>query len=515
MGSRVAHEPVQFQALEVTNSRLYETSTHPTKRRRVSLPRIDVNHFDSQDTRSALSAGPRRESCHTPIDALAARDGAQDISVTYEGMRFARKNDTALFEAQGAKFIHEPFSFPETQIWLKTKPRQRKSAAISVQETASISRETPSEGETLSLAKHADHIAALIAQKRRANESRSLRERLVLQQRLYRGEEDTKDKIIAASHDELKRKMELSAQGIFEEKAPDGKSLIERGDISVDGRRETDQARPVRDDVNEPASPIELIVRGSESQANNVHIPAVSESIFPRAQDTNQRASLEIEDTDMVVPDRQSTTLATAHAAYRQIQYTTTQSITLTTASAYSQPSNFYVGQLPSNGQISYQAQSAPAVEQFPALQDWTTHMWRALPSTATPVLAQSTIILPSAHTPQQSTSADCAMRASNIHTDAGSEEPTTDSLSHQMNPSDLALGGPGRSERFPPVSRVADTSSSLARAIEDSQVTYPPTTSRSNRNMFTGKAREDMLVGNTNHHPEPERRRNMFSGRQ
>lgn len=503
MGSRMTHDSLHSRRLDCSaDSSLHRitgghiTALNPKKRRRVSLPRIDVRQTISEDTRAVLSA---REGGQTRVDDFDSREAEQDDHVAVAGRaRRSKKIGPVISEARGAQFIQEPFSFPERQIWLKTKPRQRRgAAAAAVQDVVLPSQEAPGEGETLSLAKHADHIAALIARKRLENESRSFRERMVLQQRLYRGEEDVHDKLIAAGHNELKRKMELSARGIYEERPP-GESRNEESERDV-------SEQPMSPNSANSESPIQLESRRSQDQADNARSSGVSGSAStPDTRRTSEQSSPEIDEADSAVLGAESNSLMTPLTVHHHMQHTTTQSITLTTTSAYPHPPSLYLAQPRFSNQRTYNTQ-LQTTEQFPAMQDWTAHMWRALPSTATPILARSTVILPSAHTPQQSVSID---RPSRVH---NSEESVN---VHQQRDN---LGLPAAPTSVPDSSTfhiANDNSSMLARSVEVAQNDPSAATNRLNRNMFTGKAREDMLIANSNHYAEPERRRNMFSNR-
>ena len=75
----------------------------------------------------------------------------------------------------------------------------------------------PQHGKPLSPEKHADHVAALTNQKRKENDATDYRKRMSVQQRLHRGDENEAGKVVAMKHDDLEKRMQLSAQRIHED----------------------------------------------------------------------------------------------------------------------------------------------------------------------------------------------------------------------------------------------------------------------------------------------------------
>ncbi|KAK5943779.1 hypothetical protein PMZ80_004788 [Knufia obscura] len=408
---------------------------------------------------------------------------------------------------QQGSWIQESFAFPAQQTWLKVKPRHRKAAVEveAVREVAAPSSAAPDEGEALCLDKHADRIAALIAQKRQENESKLFRERMSLQQRLHRGEADDKDKLIAASHDELKRKMELSAKGIFEEQPPNGK---EPASIP-------DKPQPPSPHIPSQGSSVSFNPNRAPPVAANTPAPAVLQprDLEREVSSDDETDELDVDggicggeqdesDTeDLADTIRLSRPAGLQQApamnapptypppgqpAYYQTQTAfTAQTFAFSNAPSQPQATQFFLTQPRFTNQRQHNPhlwQSQP--EQGAPSQQWTSQMFKALPSTSTPVLETTEI----ANDTQ--------------HADFDEQNLTFDLFGSSVT-SDMYGSFP--SYALPPI----DTSS-----IEEP----PPPILRSNMNMFTRQTRENGVIGGNNNYLEPGgeggRRRNMFDAR-
>jgi len=363
-------------------------------------------------------------------------------------------------------WIQESFAFPAQQTWLKVKPRHRK-VAVEVEAVKTVTGPSSAAldaGETLCLDKHADRIAALIARKRQENESKLFRERMSVQQRLHRGEADHNDRLMAASHDELKRKMELSAKGIFEEHAPNGKEPA----LKIEGRppapsptsSRASSVASVASTVPTSPTPALLETEDGDNEASQV---ATDESDIdeelPRHTLNATDDLVQVKPTEPFIPQasQQPPTMvvSSAYAPYEQPVYSQIQTTVTTQASAFSAAPNesyttqFFLTQPRFTNQRYHNpnlCQSQP--EQGPMSHQWTSQMFQALPSTANPVLETNIVPMATQH-PTVDEQHDAAFdpfgsstntdaygypRSSILHSDDASEQPQAVVLGSNVN---------------------------------------------------------------------------------
>lgn len=398
-------------------------------------------------------------------------------------------------------FIHEHMPFPKHQPWLKVRPRQRK-AAVEVNDTVPIlppASEAPDKGEALVLNKHADRIAALIAQKRRDNDSTQFRQRMALQQRLHRGEKDESDEAIAASHDELQRKMKLSAQGIFEERPPDGNEL----ELRTSDRSSDESAEDV-------ASEEYLAYRNARQDTTPSTDPNSSQEFDntydPQSLGASDQSDVDdgLEESDVVgvrydsPPPILGAYVHYPQTAYYQQTILTNRLLAISgTAPGAQAVENMYSPQ-------SYPNQYSDNSPVWGTAQPWTTHqMYHALPSTQTPELERAELAR------QRRDLHDVTHRdagLSYMHAHAQDNYDYYASANHSVSTTD------------------SSSSSTPAAAVTrmNHQVTLPSSSTpaaesenlmlRSNVNIFTRQARENGVIGGNNNVVLPTTtRRNMF----
>lgn len=425
-----------------------------------------------------------------------------------------RRRKKGLLPQSSDPFIMENMTFPKHQPWLKVKPRQRR-AAVQVNDSVPIlppASEAPDEGEALVLNKHADRIAALIAQKRRDNDSTQFRQRMALQQRLHRGEKDESDQAIAASHDELQRKMKLSAQGIFEERPPDGNE----SDFGISDRSSVESAEDV-------ALEEFMAYRNARQDTTPSTDPNPSQDydhpFDPHSLDASDRSDLDdgLEETEVVGVryDSPPPPILGAYVHYNQGAYhqqtiltnrllavsgTAPRAHAVQVENIYSPHPHPHSHPQPYPNQY---ADNSPVWGNAPA-QPWATHqMYHALPSTQTPELERAEL------TRQQMDLQDT------LHHDSGLSymHPQThdnydyyvsanhSSTTNTSSSSSTPAAGPSRMNY-----QVTLPSSSTPAAEAESIML------RSNVNMFTRQARENGVIGGNNNVVLPTTtRRNMF----
>lgn len=409
-------------------------------------------------------------------------------------------------------FILEHRPFPKHQPWLKVKPRQRK-AAVEVNDSVPVpvpASEAPDEGEALVLNKHADRIAALIAKKRRDNDSTKFRQRMALQQRLHRGEKDDSDQAIAASHDELQRKMKLSAQGVYEERPPE----IPEPDLRTSDRSSLESAEElVAGDFMAYRNASQHTTPSTDPNS----IQEFDQTFDPSSLEVSDRSDVDdgLEETDIVgvrydSPPPPAPPILGAYVHYPQTAYYQ-QTILTNRVMAVSGPApraqvveNIYAP----HAYPSHYPEASPV---WGPSQPWATQqMYHALPSTQTPELER----------------AELARRqrdlheVSSIHHDPSLSyiHPTTQetydfyatapphSVSNTTNPSSTSSTPAAGPVRIPHQNTIP-SSSTPAAAVETDSITL-----RSNMNMFTRQARENGVIGGNNNVVLPTTtRRNMF----
>lgn len=414
--------------------------------------------------------------------------------------RKKKKKDKHIQLTQSDPFILEHMPFPKHQPWLEVKPRQRK-AAVAVGEITPVlppESEAPDEGEALVLDKHADRIAALIAQKRRDNDSKQFRQRMALQQRLHRGEKDEQDKVIAASHDELKRKMELSAQGIFEENPPEGSGM----EFRVTDRSSVESVEDVEQGgfSSDSSSHHDKIFSGDV-----YHSPELNHSFDPRSLDASEDSDIDesFEEPESINPYNTQPPILGAYVHYSQREYY--QHTVLTnrlmaissggpgaqnTEHAYSPP--------------SYASQYTDNTRQWNSAQPWTAQMFHALPSTQTPELERADV----AQARQRIASYDAYSRGAGLHnTQSHDNYDYYASISHSVSTTNTSSSSSTPAVGIARMSHQPTLPSSSTPGAEPEGPNL-----RSNVNIFTRQARENGVIGgNNNVIIPPAPRRNMF----
>lgn len=114
------------------------------------------------------------------------------------------------------RFVNQPLEFPQGQRWVESTSSAKRSASEVRSVSSELSAPEPDGGEELSLEKHRERIAALIARKRKDNEASRFRHKLARKQLAYLGVADPSEQTIAEAHQNLKRRMEASARGTLE-----------------------------------------------------------------------------------------------------------------------------------------------------------------------------------------------------------------------------------------------------------------------------------------------------------
>ena len=483
----------------------YVVDGPPPKRLRVnanhlSHVRTDRNnglYWDGIGSAQSLNGYFPAQQTNVPAEV---HEQARPQSVPLQGKRSRKKKGKQ--NSQDAAWIQESFAFPAQQTWLEVRSRQRKAVVEvgTVKEVDVSASVAPDEGEALCLEKHADRIAALIAQKRRENDSKLFRERMSLQQRLHRGETDEKDKVIAASHDELKRKMELGAKGIFEQDPPNGKEpampLEEpQAALSCTPSRRSSVTSVVSSGSTSP-TPALLQIEQDDAEESDAattdsdddeelspHQPHETRSEKAVAVLMSQRPHSPLQIVTTIAPP--------THETYEQTAYSQTQATVTTQTFAFSNvPSVPHTTQLflmqPRFTNHRYHNphiyQPQPQHEVMP--QQWTSQIFEALPSTSTPVLETREVVT--------------AQYASAGENQELAFDPFGSSL-------DAETYGFLRNSTLP-----LDDSSSVEQR-------HSPVL-RSNLNIFTRQARENGVIGGNNNYlelgGEGGRRRNMFDHR-
>lgn len=485
----------------------YATDSRPSKRIRVAangLSNVETGstaqlHWEELGSAQSLNGNfPAR-----PLSIQVEEHGQQrPQSVPPQSKRGRKKKSKQ--NPQDGSWIQESFAFPAQQTWLKVKPRHRKAAVQveAVKEVAIPSSAAPDAGEALCLDKHADRIAALIAQKRQENESKLFRERMSLQQRLHRGEADHNDRLIAASHDELKRKMELSAKGIFEEQAPNGKEPA----LKLEERQPAPSHTPSRPSSvasvasSVPTSPTPALLESTEDGENEASEAGTDDSDIdeelPRHQLEGTDGPEQVKPPEPFIPQasQQPATMVVPsmytpfeQAAYSQTQTTvTTQTFAFSNAPSESHTTQSFLTQPRFTNQRYHNQhlwQSQPG--QGPVSQPWTSQMFQALPSTTTPALSAREVPTTTQHLSVEE-------QHNNVFDPFGSSSNTD------------AYGCPRSSVLL----------SDDASSAEQSQSTVL----RANVNIFTRQARENGVIGGNNNYLDPGgeggKRRNMFDNR-
>lgn len=517
----------------------------PTKRVRVAdgqschngttstVQRHREEHENPQAVR--IASVPNATACSTFVEQDSQQRSAS-VPMPCTQKRSRRKGQKP--PQDGDPFIIEAISFPDQQPWLQVKPRRRKAGIDATKEPVLIPTSAlPEEGEVLSLNKDADRIAALIAQKRRENESSQFRQRMATQQRVHRGEPDKSEELIAASSDELKRKLELSAKGIFEDKAPDGKES---------------EAEPESEPSLPPASPIqslgdEMEIVDSEVAASGdlatmqiPHSPQRQDVVLAHApfinradeddsgeEEVNRFEAVQTRaarHTETAVPVAPQTCLQYSQTAYYQTMVTTQMTM------AANQAPLLPIAQAPQHTQLDMvysQPMVAHHLQQYvpnwygaqaQVQQPWTHQIFHALPSTQTPLLERSHIAHEVEHDgltreedsrPAHSVSAmgQPSIQQNQMVNLFGSD-PQYSSSNSSSSPEDTNESLHGHSNP----SATTNLFSNLDSALNPAHFEPQSAVLRSNMNMFTRLARENGVIGGNNNVAEMVApRRNMF----
>lgn len=230
------------ELIEAVSESSYHTYNFPLLPPEVVQRSILLDDFDivalKRGRRDTLldSTETRATDESRPDDVIgAAAVGSEIISrdaVIEEtrGKKRARRKTTKgkePIEPQQAQWILESADFPPGQVWLEPRPKKRPQPVtippqIAVGEVALRGDEMTTVNEPLSYDRDQVEIAAIILQKRRENELTQWRQRMLRQQQKHRGEPDREGSALEAKHDELSRRMELSAQGDLEDAARRG-----------------------------------------------------------------------------------------------------------------------------------------------------------------------------------------------------------------------------------------------------------------------------------------------------
>lgn len=524
----------------------YDPSSHPNKRVRLATTGLHVDtgrasQLQCDSVRSAASLNGA-----FPVQPVENRGLRQELeprsaSVPPRNKPTRRKETEPV--TQGSTFIQESFEFPEKQTWLKPRPRQRRGVMNSPDDTTLFplpQSKAPEKGEALSLDKHADRIAALIAQKRRENDSKLFRERMSTQQRLHRGVDD-QDRLIAASHDELRRKMELSAKGIFEEKPPDGKELefvlvessipavhesLPMDSVGTTGQPTLPEDYSSDDDVD--TSGLQYSFESDfveETPSTRTDDSDIDEEIVT-AHAIEASVPLPQPNVSMTAPQKNylhhSTDIETN--LYQSQTSTTTQTqihaISTSTHTVYPQSQLFFAQPRFANHRYNNPHIWDPLLTQQPAHQQWTSQMWQALPS-ALPPSYQAPPVLGSVDTPRPESQSLPASLPQQTQNPAYLQSiGMTQDFMHSV--SDNYISCPPTFASIEIDNNVYNHGIAQPQAASNSLSAFDlpseshPAASRSNVNIFTGQARENGIIGGNNNWAEPvgEKRKNMFSNR-
>lgn len=399
-------------------------------------------------------------------------------------------------------FILEHMPFPKHQKWLKVKPRQRK-AAVEVSDTVPVlppASEAPDEGEALVLNKHADRIAALIAQKRRDNDSTQFRQRMALQQRLHRGEKDESDQAIAASHDELQRRMKLSAQGIFEERPPDGNEL----DIRTSDRSSGESAdEAISEDYLAYRNARQDTTPSTDPNSSQEYDPSFDPQSFNNSDHSDIDGGLEESEIVGVRYDSPPPILgAYVHynqSAYYQQTILTNRLLAVSGSSSGAQAVENMYSPHPYPNQYS---DNSPV---WGTAQPWATHqMYHALPSTQTPELERAEL------TQQRRDLHDVTRRESGL---SYMQPQTQDNYDYYVSANHSVSTTNTSSSSSTPAIGMARMNHQVTLPSSSTPATEPESLMlRSNVNIFTRQARENGVIGGNNNVVLPTTtRRNMF----
>ena len=392
-------------------------------------------------------------------------------------------------EAHSAQFIQAAFQFPEHQTWLKSRPRQRRGVTNIPENAATTINPTPVRGEILFLDRDSDQIAALISQKLQTNDSKLFRERMALQQRLYRGEEDEKSKIMTANHVKLRRRMELSSQGVFEgvqsQEKPEESSWNNSQAQQLAFTNDTyEQESDGRADAASHVATGTQVDGGDMTHENDFTASDNWDSDKPHSSEAgivsiNHELQSDTQGVQQVQP-------IAVTEPFNSAQITLDSNFNpydSNVASFQSLPTQN--GLTVCEMQAWYQQSGRPA-------QSWTTQTWNTIPSVSTPHIMPNSV-LQSLHTPQ-------------AHVLCSPIRDFHDRIEYH-NSTDETDGSKG----WDPGSHVTQPDEATDENNESTtQLSIP----RAGKNMFTGQAREDVLNSNTSHHVDSEKRRNMFSGR-
>lgn len=532
--------------------------SHPNKRVRIDQDCVDPTSVNRSSQRRYSAIENSQPSLSTSTsDPILPTTGPERVSqgrsasVPRLQPQTKSKRNAKQPTQNGSPFIIEAVSFPDQQPWLKVKPRRRKAAVDAAKDIALPVTNPPEEGEVLSLDRDADRIAVLIAQKRKENEHSQFRHRMATQQRVHRGESDNGEKLIAASNNELKRKMELCAKGIFEDKAPSGKESAVNSDLK--------HATKLEPDASSSASiPSHLVIdRTDFEDSEQYHNGAGHEqrSMFNTSDVNDAMNGMHgnaVESSDDEEDDGQihSDTEPTLNASNDEDPSVSPQSYLQYQQNAYYQSmvsTQMNVGTR--QAQVSHLPQPMPAnmvyqqqpvlldhqqqhyvpnwYEEQPQLQDtsWTQQIFHSLPSTQTPVMHTSNL-------PQQSNNNNPSSSSSSSTINNTQGDPA---MQQQRQRNGVRLFGINTSrgnsaspeatatvtiDNNSPEETNKQTSSStnmfnsITSNLHPARFEVQPPVLRSNMNMFTRSARENGVIGgNNNIGTTPVPRRNMFGG--
>lgn len=429
--------------------------------KRVRLSGNDSSHIDTTrttelQTLNVNSASPLRVDFAA---RLANNPSTEPIpeqpSVPPRGRSSKAKQEPSVLKS--GTIIQETFSFPTKQTWLTPKPRNRQGplpaeVSLSSDKTGLSGDEVhrPQDG-TLVLGKDTDKIAALIAQKRKDNEAQLFRERMFQRQRLYQGT-NSQDRLIAASHEELKRRMEMGARGIFEQKedrldAP-ASTLTTRDDKSYRNESSAESDEDSTIDVSQNADPLE-ITSSTTKRTRGLH-----------------EWGLDVQNS-FDPPEAGVTTRVVAPNTVTHSAYPPTQAFLAQPRFANNALRNLYIDD---------------NTMRAPITKHQTSRTWQAFPQDTT-VAIQAPPVVPSIHTPAPNVSYESQQITQ-------PEKPMYEQHDDRVNEVDVAY---------------------LDQSYHSDSMVL-----RSNVNMFTKQARENGVIGGNNNwlEGEGEKRKNMFSNR-
>lgn len=494
--------------------------------------------LDSTDTR-----------LHNAVETTPGGLGVLERDAVVEearGKKRARRKTKVkdIKEPQAAQWVIESAEFPPGQVWLEPKPKRKpQPVVISPQQTATDevvlrSEELTTMGEPLSYDKNQAEIAAIILQKRRENEVTRWRQRMLRQQQRHRREPDVASRVLEARHDELSRRIELSAQGGFEDSVPKGDDEVVEinRSLSVDFGEDRAGVARARSEARTDCDSAACDDRSRDGNESNTdcHAPHTTTTFATRRQ-SNLYRGLQQTAIGCVAADRGEDT-ARDTTKFTQPGSDTIPSLQLG-------PMSSAAGVIPAAPVLASSTPIVVATGKEPQPSN-SSHLFDAYRADDEDMLARNLQILSGhsnlAYTPSSAqahlefpfyTSGSALHELHGLHRQNGSEgysAPHTVQLMTAFprthSPSVAASAVP----RTAADSQRSTTTTAIPAAAEDSiPISTPVQVSDSNvpvqvktkssdihMNMFTGQAREPGVIGGNYTPINNAHRRNMFSNR-